>query len=199
LVTRAPPQGDGFDVGPITAINLRPLNFASAYVEAYDWAVDYTVKTGRLGSFNFAGSATQRVHNQIQATPLSGRAESVGQYVLPRWSANAALTWQLRGTTFSWFTQYHGPYFYSADHSVDLNQGRAEASSAFYHDFSVSRRFGQHGASSFSWLSGTELLLGIKNVFNTAPRIQVENGMNSFDSRVDPRLASYYVTVRKAF
>jgi len=199
LVTRAPAQNDGFEVGPVTVINSRFLNLNRARIEAYDWAVDYNYTTERFGRFRFSGSGTQTVHSQSQLTPSTPFDEFAGFYSIPRWAGNATLVWEFKQLTWGWTTQYLGPYWYRLDHSIDPNQGRAEAPGAVYHDISVGYRFGDNLDDRFSVLSGLNVLVGIKNVFNAQPRMNFDLSAGSPDYRADPRVSSYYVTIRKAF
>lgn len=200
LITRGPTQNDGFNVGPVTVINGRALNFARASVVAYDWALDYTVNTEQFGTFIFGSGATQQIHNQTQTTPLSDILEMAEQYSTPRWLANATLTWKLRGTTLGWTTRYLGSYFYLPDHSLEPNEARAEAPSAVYHDFFASYQFKSlEQASMHSVLDEAIVSFGIKDIFNTAPRVDVTRGVYTFDMRADPRQRSYYLSFRKPF
>jgi len=63
-----------------------------------------------------------------------------------------------------------------------------------YHDVVGKYRFGP----SSSWLDGTEVQAGVKNVFNTRPPFDASFA-DFYSPYGDPRLASYYVSLKKAF
>jgi outer membrane receptor protein involved in Fe transport len=49
-------------------------------------------------------------------------------------------------------------------------------------------------------LTNTEWQLGIRNLFNTKPPLDVSNASGGYYSGFgDPRLASYYLSLKKAF
>jgi outer membrane receptor protein involved in Fe transport len=77
------------------------------------------------------------------------------------------------------------------------NGGRVKSQN--YHDLFVTYRV--HGsAAAPAFLAGTEWQLGVRNVFNTTPPLDVSNAFGGYYSGFgDPRLASYYLSVKKSF
>jgi iron complex outermembrane recepter protein len=200
-VTRAAPQGDGFAVGPITAVNTRYLNLNKQAVEANDFAVGYSI-TGNLGTVDLSAAATEQLHYRQQITPSSPETERVGVQYLPRWLASSSVTWSRKNWFLNWSAQYLGAYWYLDNHTVDPNYADAKAPSAVYHDFSASYRLSHPAGSTWglSQLSSVEVVLGINNVFDRQPRVQFSAlSSNGFDPRVDPRLRSYFATLRVAY
>ncbi len=83
------------------------------------------------------------------------------------------------------------------------NGGKVE--SQVFHDVFVRHRFGTSMSMSESaslgsrLLDGLEVQLGIRNVFNTKPRFDVSNGFTYYSWLGDPRMATYYLTLKHYF
>jgi outer membrane receptor protein involved in Fe transport len=78
--------------------------------------------------------------------------------------------------------------------------------SQHYHDVFVGYRFGPTaGQGRGAWqaaerlVRNTDIRLGVKNVFNTKPPFDTTNSYLYYSGFGDPRLASYYVTVKRSF
>lgn len=89
---------------------------------------------------------------------------------------------------------------YSSGSSTDViasdlqTQGAAKIKHQLYHDLTV-----QYAFNESSWLDGfgkgLSLQLGIRNVFNKTP----PRDRTAYSFYGDPRLASYWLTLRKSF
>lgn len=209
LIVRGAPS-DGFAVGPVTGINAGLFNVARRTLESYDFALSYQLDTTRVGAFDLAMSATRLVHLKSQITPSSPEVEDAGAIATIDgtdggliWRATADLTWKYRSWTLGWATHFFDSYYLNTDHSVVPQQGSATVPSQVYHDIYFS--YTVPGLPSFvgELLSGTEWQGGVKNVFNTKPPIDVVGittlNDNGYSAWGDPRLASYYFSVRKHF
>jgi outer membrane receptor protein involved in Fe transport len=121
--------------------------------------------------------------------------------------ANAGVTWKYRRWTVDWTARYFDTYQVAdptnpASAAVILSQGNAgRVPSQVYHDFFASYRFSSDSSGSGArWLAGTEVQLGIKNVFNTKPPVDVStNAYDYYSAYGGPRLATYYLSVKKSF
>jgi len=145
------------------------------------------------------------------ATPLVensgvGSAISVGNALDGgglKWKANLSIAWSYADLTLGWATRFFDSYFLNIDHTVVTAQGSATVPSQTYHDLFGSYRFNH--VPRLSVLDDLELAFGVRNVFNKKPPIDVV-GQGVFAAFApgysyygDPRLATYYLTVRKAF
>lgn len=63
-----------------------------------------------------------------------------------------------------------------------------------YHDINAGYEFAQ----SAGWLADTEIQLGARNVFNKSPPFDASS-FPYYSVFGDPRLASYYLTLKKGF
>ncbi|HEY7638159.1 MAG TPA: TonB-dependent receptor [Steroidobacteraceae bacterium] len=210
LITRDPPDGGPFDVGPINTINLALLNVARTEVEALDLALDYQFDTD-WGGFLFTLAGTRLINLETQTTLSTPVVENVGVSVAAvnavefggglDWKANASLTWSYSNWKVGWATRYFDSYWLSLDHSFVPIQGSATVPSQVYHDAFVS----WNPNLGRGLLSRLEVQLGVQNVFNESPPVDVVGstslGVNQlgYSQWGDPRLASYYITVRTGF
>ena len=64
-----------------------------------------------------------------------------------------------------------------------------------FHDLSGSYRF---GAEQSMLLANTEVQIGIKNIFDRRPSFDAGNG-DLYSAYGDPRLASYYLSLKRTF
>jgi len=201
FVTRAtdPATFAGFEVGPIIALDTRLRNIARTEVEAYDFSLDYKWASERFGEFMLSSAATHFVRNESQPTPLAPILDSAGTIAGLQWRGNATLSWTYANWTAAWTTRYFDSYrLYAAGQENPLilaSQGSAGVPSQTYHDVFASFRFG----SPTGLLSGTEIAVGVNNVFNTRPPVDLSNLALFYSWLGDPRLANYYVSLRKAF
>jgi outer membrane receptor protein involved in Fe transport len=201
LVTRAAPQDDGFPIGPITGISSALFNAASQHVEAYDLAFDYRIDTAGSGEFSIASTATRQLHNKTQSSVTAPVVENVAFVDGLKWKGNVTLNWDWRQWTLGWTTTYFDSYRLGDAASTNppiASQGSATIPSQIYHDVFASYRFAGSGRFA-SLFSGTRIDAGVRNIFNKEPPVDVFNTLYYYSRWGDPRLSSYYVTLRKSF
>ena len=189
--------------GPITFVDNTLLNIAKAEVEAYDIQVDYRKATGNLGAFDFFALTTSQTHYKTQDLASLPVLENVGVTSTNpvKFKGTAGLTWNYGQWTLGWNTRYFDSYWVNATHTFNVNQGSARIPSQIYHDAFATYRFGRSSSAHFGsqLLSNTEINLGIRNVFNAKPPFEAVNFATAYYSYFgDPRLASYYLSVRKS-
>jgi iron complex outermembrane receptor protein len=194
LIKRGPPS-DGFDVGPITTFNGRWLNASLQEVEAVDLAVNYRFQTDSWGTFSFGGAATRNLKNVTQVVSTAPEIESVETAGALKWNARASLGWEMRRWQVVWDARYYDSYYLLTSHGVVPNQGSATVPSQAYHD--VTARYRIEGNAGISLLSNTEFQLGIRNVFDKEPPVIAADPY--YSTFGDPRLASYFLSVKKSF
>jgi iron complex outermembrane recepter protein len=208
LIVRAPaPPGDPFGVGPITGINAGLFNIARAEVQAFDFAVGFETETAGWGKVSFDAAATYMEHLTSQIIASSPTVEAAGVspvagLAVPvtggiKWRANSTATWSYRHWAVGWASRFFDGYFLNSDHSVNANQGSARIGSQIYHDVFGSYRFGSQ-AERWNWLADSDVQVGVQNLFNRSPPVDVTSNAG-YSLYGDPRLASYYLRVRKTF
>ncbi|MGH7958677.1 MAG: TonB-dependent receptor, partial [Opitutaceae bacterium] len=196
--------------GPITFIDATSLNISQAEVEAYDLQLDYDRPTATLGTFSFLAMATWQTHYKTQVISSSPIVENVGYfYSNPlKLKGNLGLTWRRGALTLGWRARYFDGYRVylptasaAAKAALVLSQGSEEVSSQIYHDLFWSYRFGGKGSSTARRiLSGTELSGGFRNIFNRMPAYDASQSVTGYYSFLgDPRMASYYLSVKRSF
>lgn len=210
LVTREPaPPGDPFGVGPITTVDNSLRNIARAEVEAYDVSIDYRLETANIGSFDFSALMTWQPHSETQLIPSTPVQEKVGISTAnpQKFKGNARLTWEYGPWLLGWASTYFDSYaldnsFASFGPAFDFvkSQGATRVPSQIYHDFFSSYRFPSASRDAgFDLLADVEVQLGVRNIFNTKPPLDVSNTVSFYSFLGDPRLASYYLSIQKSF
>lgn len=198
----------GYTGGVVTRLDDSLLNIAATTVEAYDIQVDYTLETGRFGSFHPYVIASWQPHYKNQILPTSPVVDSVGFDGAPlEWRGNIGVDWQAGPWTLGWNAQYYDSYFvYSASGSAEtnatatLNQGSAVIPSQIYHDLTASYRFRDSAYFAQGLLAGAEISLGIQNVFDEIPPILATASTGGgYSTYGDPRLRRYTLSARVRF
>jgi len=212
-VTRGPvTPGDPFGVGAITMVDATRVNLSRAFVRAYDVALDYTRESAGAGTFELFVQATWQTRyatQVIDSAPVVdalGIGTGLGGVTPLKFKANAGATWTYRAWTLGWQTRYFDSYFVAdpavaSSATIILNQGSARVPSQIYHDLSAGYRFDERAAGSGlgTILSGTDVQLGIRNVFDREPPFDANNIFYYYSTFGDPRLSSYYLSVRRSF
>lgn len=212
LVTRGPvPPGDPYGVGLITGLNVQARNASQGYIEAYDVAADYDLDGGDAGRFSFFFSGTWQTHYKIQFLPGDPFVENIGVSselflnISPlKIKANAGARWTRGRTTLGWTARYVDKYKTSSTPSVIQSQGGdGTVPSEIFHDVFASYRFnGASGRVAFldRLLTGTEVQVGIRNVFNHLPPVDTaSNSSYMYSIYGDPRGVSYYISAKHNF
>jgi hypothetical protein len=201
LITRAPvtPENDphNYGVGPVTGFDTRLRNLASALSESYDFSVNYVISLQALGRLSLSTAATRLVHNEQQVTVIAPTIENAGTQASPSWNANAVIGWDKGSWSAIWTSRYWGRYWLSSTHAPDAFHGSARVPSIMFHDVSIGYRFGRSDGLA-GVLNDSEVQLGVKNVFNTAPRF-IGSSSAYYDTLNDPVGAAYSLSIRKAF
>lgn len=214
LITRDPTTKQ------ITLIDVRSRNFTKLSTEGFDITFEYRRPTSSLGTFDIFALATyiRRFKQQVSFnTPFADIVNWVDVDGGPlQHKANATLTWELSRLTIGWTTVFFGRYpmagaagdpVTSTQANV-LAQGSDHVPSQIYHNIYASYTFGvrpgadenRHLSRESGFFEGLTLQGGVKNVFNAAPPLDVTAGTYGYYSTFgDPRLMSYYLSVRQSF
>lgn len=216
-IVRGPvPAGDPYGVGPIIRIDGSAINIAKAELESIDGSLDYTRETG-FGRLDFFAQATVARHFRTRLLPSSPEVEHVGlatsQSIVAggtgypvRLRGNAGVVLSRGSVKLGWSVRYIDDYRIDATFlgsSILLAQGNeGRVDEQWYHDCFVSYDF-DHGAfDSRPWgrlLAGTELRIGVQNVFNTEPPFDASNATTYYSGYGDPRLAAYTISLKRRF
>lgn len=198
LILRDAPTNDGYSVGPIVGFNARRMNIAKQSVRALDIAAEYQFAATSLGDFSFSAAATRNTQNELQVTAASPVTDQLGATVYPKIKGNATLAWKSHAWRASWTTRYTDSYWVNAEHTISPNQGSATISSQTYHDLQAGYSFNSLGGG-LAALADSEVRVGVRNVFNRRPNIDVTNFDHPYSYSSDPRLRIYWLSLRKSF
>lgn len=215
-ITRGPlPPGDAFSVGPVTALDLTSANISKALVEAFDVAVDYQKVIPGAGTWSLFFLGTWQTHYKTQILPTTPYLENVGNSRINplKFRANGGLSVKFRQWSAGWTAQYYNSYLVadpatSSSATVFLNQGARRVPSQVIHDLFLryevhARSAGNHTVDDGKWrarfLENMSIQLNVNNVFNRAPAFDASDISAYYSSYVDPRMATYTLSIRKAF
>ena len=215
-ITRAvPASNDPFGVGVITGINTSAVNISSAWLEAYDIALDYELATRSSGTFAVFAGASYTPHYQTQLLAGQPWVENVGiegQFnatvspgITLKSKANFGVTWSRGAWKFGWTGRYFDSYFVAdptaaTSATTIRNQGgNGKVAAQTYHDVFVGYKYAVAGDGfAGSITSGLELQAGVRNVFGKSPPFDA--GSSFYYSYFgDPRLRSGYISIKKSF
>ena len=198
LVIRAPRTAGNdplnFGFGPIVGFNQGLRNAALVLSRSIDFGLDYTLPTSNGATWQVAAAGTRIDANRSQVAVTAPALERAGTYSFPTWSANAALSWQRGALTLGWTGRFLDGYWFFADHQARGLQGSARLGSVIYHDLFGSYQFG----ADTGLVSNLELRAGVTNVLNKEPRLSADD-LHFSDTWASPQMATYYVSVAKAF
>jgi iron complex outermembrane recepter protein len=201
-VTRGAATG-GFSVGPIIALNKTLENISSAEMRAFDAQLDYRFEHGSLGTFDFFAIGTRLVRYRTQLLPTSPLVDNIGITTgtfgigTPvKVRGNIGVAWQRPEWSAGWTLRYVGSYQSIPSNNpqfLNLQGNNGRISSQVYHDVYVGHRLKPR------FLTGFEVQVGAKNVFNTQPPVDLFNSFPAGHSGIsifaDPRGALYYVNL----
>lgn len=211
-ITRGPnlPGDPAGWAGPVTAIDRTSINSAWAQIETYDLQLDYALPRTRLGNFQLFALATwlDTFDTQlVSSLPVLDQAGVAGSSAIPvEFKANAGITWSSDRWSAGWTTRYIDAYYVADPTAASsvvnfLSQGNGgKVKSQIYHDVFGKVSFASsHGGVLGRMLDGLEVQAGVRNVFNKSPPYDVVNGYQYYSFLADPRLATYYITLKQSF
>lgn len=207
--------------GPITAIDASMVNIAQTESEAFDFQLDYRWESKTLGTFDFFAIGTRTVHFKTRLFPSNPLIERVGtsnnastDFVATQGNyplkirGNVGVNWTRGRWTAGWITRYIDSYRIAGelDGGAITNQGNGGwIDSQTFHDVYCGYKFGPGlDSSAAGWrrtaaklFQKTEIQVGVKNVLNEWPVWDASG--NNYNGYTDPRLANYYITLKRSF
>jgi outer membrane receptor protein involved in Fe transport len=201
-ITRGPnlPGDPAGWAGPITAIDATLINVAKAEVDAYDLQADYAFDTavGRFAPFVVASYQTHFLQQFLPNGVVSDYVGITSSNPL-EWKGNLGLNWSHGAWSAGWTARYFSSYIAATTATINQWQGNAgRVPSQTYHDVFATYRVGAQTGATL--LEGTDITLGIRNLFDKEPPFDANNAYNGYYSTFgDPRLASYWLAIKKRF
>jgi outer membrane receptor protein involved in Fe transport len=187
--------------GPITKLDSSLLNLARTKLEAVDAQLDYEFQT-HIGNFHAYAIGTYQPHFQTQVRVTDPQIENVGfSGGALKWKGNVGLNWSNGPWEIGWVANYFHSYlvYPPGSNATQINQfitlshgPNLLVPSQIYHDLNLSYRFGEQLRGA---LSGMELQLVIRNILNQKP----PRDRATYSPVGDPRLANYWLTIKKHF
>lgn len=205
VVRTDPAPGDPYPVGPITLFDASAINARHVTAEGFDLAVGYRMATEQHGTFSvdvlgtIIDKFTRQVSLQGVEQDIVGKVSSQGPLEL---RANATLGWERGPWSLGWTALYYSSYDQFDDPFYVAAQGGTTVPHQLYHNALASYRFESDGPTSGSgrWLSGLNLTLGVRNVFNTVPPFDAfQRDIRYYSPFGDYRLRSIQLSVSKRF
>ena len=218
-VTRGTPNA-GQTVGPIVLLDTTNINAPEISTSSYNLKADYTLRTNALGRFDFSTVASSWQHYKQQTTIGGAVVEQLNNpnttvvgasqsLALAKFKGTLGVDWSKGPFTAGWMTRYVSPYTLGSRFGIGgtfPTQGTVNGwvSSQIYHDVYFGVKLGKETREASLWrrsLSDTSVQLGVRNIFNKAPPFDALGGVSPYfySTYGDARLASYYLTVKRAF
>ncbi|NDV62135.1 TonB-dependent receptor [Puniceicoccales bacterium CK1056] len=152
FITRLPPD-PGETVGVIQSVSTQWQNLEAQDTDGFDIAVQYVLNTDDMGEFRFKVEATYV--NSFEYTDSNGDTfEFAGTWTQPEWRTNATIAWRRGDWAASLFIDYVGEY------------------DGLYGDV-VKSYWRFNPQVSFSGLYDTSVTVGVRNVFNEEPPVDI--------------------------
>jgi len=168
-------------VGPIFQIVTGWYNAPNQIYEGFDFSVRYAWETARLGDFRAQVVATQITSFERGDLVLT---DFVGEYLTPEWRANATIAW----TRGDW----------AASIFADWVDGFNDDFGAFLPDVGSYLRINPQ--VSFSGLFDTQITVGVRNVLDTRPPLDFNNGGQVYAAGAhNPEPRFWYVRLNRDF
>lgn len=156
-----------------------------------------------IGDLHFYGIATHTIELSLPSLPGEPAIDRSGYFDGPlKWRANLGVDWTQGSWSVGWNTQFYGSYRVCQSVLTDFTcsqeetwQGSSKIRGQNYSDIYASYDFKSGGV-----LEGTNLRIGIQNIFNQKPPA-VASGVDQtgYSSFADPRLQRFTLTLRKHF
>lgn len=193
------PASDGFDVGPITSIDVSMANLVGSTAEAVDFALDYSDEL-LGGTIDVSATSTWVRELSVQTYPGQPAEDYAGVNTVSygqgysengalRWRGNGSVRWSKGPFSIAWQGRYVDGYYLELDRAFVDWQGSARVDSVFYHDI----------AGSYDFDNGLKVRAGINNIFGTKPPIDTLASPIFYSRNADPRLTNFYLTLTKSF
>ena len=198
----------------VTAIDSTDINAAGTRLQAYDVQFDYALPSTRWGTFSVFAMGTWETQLDVQTTPTAPVTDYLGWASVNNtpldFKGNLGVEWSRQQWTLGWTTRYFSSY-YVADPNSEASAGRFLAQGnggrvpdQMYHDLSARYQFetspAGSGGSLSNLLHGLQVRAGVRNVFNKKPPLDLSQYSNYYFSGFgDPRLTTYYLSIRKSF
>ena len=208
-VIRAPLEPDAppeFTAGNILLLDSSLVNIAESEYEFVDLNIDYTVRSD-IGEFSIFANAVKNLDSSSRILESDNLIDNVGFLDGPRkWQFVGGLNWTNDDLWANWTTRYFdSSRIYSSttrqasvEERIINNGGNDEYGSRVVHDVQVG-----YNAMLFSSDKLTRFVFGIRNVFDEEPPIAPEGNFGGipqqFSNGVDPRLRTFFVTVKQQF
>ncbi|MGH7947182.1 MAG: hypothetical protein ACREF9_19575, partial [Opitutaceae bacterium] len=170
--------------------------------------LDYERQTANAGTFKFFAMGTRQTHYKTQVVTGTPIYENAGYGTHLKFKGNFGLTWRRGRMSLGWKARYFDAHrlfsptvpAVTVDPAV-VSQGSDKISSQIYHDLFWSYRFGDTASSRVRRIfSRTELSGGFRNIFNRMPSYNATSDTTGYYSSFgDPRMASYYLSVKRSF
>lgn len=215
---------DGSNV--ITQVDASMVNLYHRETEGWDLSASYA-KTTEWGRFSFFGVGSIIRHNKEQYSQTQPEFDTAGYHPseggVPTVKANYSVNWERGGWTAGWTVRHQSSYkqYGAAGGPLSVRnangavysmtyitaQGSDTVPSQEYHDVFVGYAFDKPGekgsatrpVSAAKLLDGVSVQVGVRNVFDKVPPLDVIYTSYFLSPYGDVSLRSFWVTVRKRF
>jgi len=203
-VTRADPTPADVAAGlpgALVDINMTPVNFGTLDTSGVDFSTEYAFNIGaaRLTPFLSATWVAKYDAVNVPDTPAENRVGIAnGNGSITRWKGIASLTWAWNGLSVV-ATGRFTPSYRDFNAETQLPSARIIKAQTIL-DIQAMLQTDDMPMGAPAWLTGTQLSLGVINLFDDAPRYSDVGFVTGYDPTIgDLRQRFAYLRISKAF
>lgn len=194
--------------GRIALVDTSNLNLFLRSSEGFDLSLDYGRGT-QFGAFTaqFQGSFINHLKEQVSLT--SPKTERVGfpfSGGSTKLKANLSVGWEKDGWQLLWSVRYFGGYQQSPTTVYLAGQGGNTIDAQSYHDLVIGKSLAdlsnsRSSAAFYNVWSGMKLQLGVSNMFNQSPPLDVAYSASNYYASPygDLLFRRYWLSLAKRF
>jgi hypothetical protein len=172
--------------GRILFVDARTTNFRKIDSKTLDLTIEKRIDHFLGGALHLSAAATRNLSFKVQTSANAPAIEQVrnasANFFFPvRWNGNAQIRWEGKECSMGWTVRYFDSILVNPAYVA--SQGSNEIDREFEHDARVSWRFRAHEGDTGigRLLDQTTVSLGVKNVFNRAPRFYAGGILGVYD------------------
>lgn len=195
--------------GTIEFIDATSINLRQIATKRADFAISQSIRHVLGGDITISATAARVISVKVQTSVTTAPQEQVRQPMaafspsIVEWNGNAQIRWDCSRWGGGWSIRYYDDIL-SFPHPIrSLLQGSDRIEDAFDHDFSVTLRplNKSNKRGVFSLLDACTINVGVKNVFNRAPRFSPDFGEGFGGYALPDSVAgrSYWMSFQKSF
>lgn len=177
------PVTTGYDV----IFNSNAINLGARRFAGVDLDIAYSLRTDRLGLFNFSVNSNRQLKYSQQVSNGAPFTSSLGTFLAPKWKTTSRVTWNMEPVTLSLAANYVSSFI-----NTGITPNQKVKSNTVY-DLTASYRL-----PPFAGLSSSQIQVRVANLFDKDPPFY-NNAAGYYPALASPFGRTIDITLRAAF